>query len=43
MQNSISLLNNRKEQCKTEIMETIPFIIPLRRTKYLGINLTEEV
>jgi len=42
IENSVAFLYTNK-QSKYEIKETILFIIPAKRIKYLGINLLKEV
>ena len=39
-QKSLAFLNTHNE--KTEIKETVPFTIAMKRIKYLGINLPQE-
>ena len=41
-QKSLALLYTKNEKAEREIKETIPFIIAMRRIKYLGINLPKE-
>ena len=38
-QKSLAFLYTSNEKSEREIKETIPFIIPTKRIKYLGINL----
>ena len=40
MQKSLAFLHTNNE--KTEIKETVPFTIAMKRIKYLGINLPQE-
>ena len=42
MHNSIVFLYTNNKQFKREIKKIIPFTIPSKRIKYLGINLTKE-
>ena len=39
---SFAFLYTNNEKSETEIKESIPFIIPTKRIKYLGINLPQE-
>ena len=41
-QKSLAFLYTNKEKTETEIKETIPFTIAMKRIKYLGINLPKE-
>ena len=41
-QKSLALLYTNNEKTETEIKETIPFTIAMKRIKYLGINLPKE-
>ena len=41
-QKSLALLYTNNEKTEREIKETIPFIIVIKRIKYLGINLPQE-
>ena len=41
-QKSLALLYTNNEKTETEIKETIPFTIAIKRIKYLGINLPKE-
>ena len=41
-QKSLALFYTDSEKLKREIKETIPFIIAMKRRKYLGINLPKE-
>ena len=41
-QKSLACLYTNNEKTEREIKETIPFIIAMKRIKYLGINLPEE-
>ena len=41
-QKSFAFLYTNNEKTEREIKETIPFIIPMKRIKYLGINLPKE-
>ena len=41
-QKSLAFLSTNNEKTKREIKETIPFIIAVKRIKYLGINLPKE-
>jgi hypothetical protein len=43
LQKSLAFLYSNNEQTKKEYMETIPFTIPSKKIKYLGVNLTEDV
>ena len=43
IQKSVAFLNANNELTEREIKKTIPFTIALKRTKYLGINLTKNV
>ena len=42
MQKSLAFLYTNNEKSEREIKETIPFTIPRKRIKYLGINLPQE-
>ena len=42
MHNSIVFLYTNNKQFKRELKKIIPFTIPSKRIKYLGINLTKE-
>ena len=39
----VIFLYSSDEQPENEINKAVPFTIPSKRTKYLGINLTKEV
>ena len=41
-QKSLAFLYTNNEKTEREIKETIPFIIVMKRIKYIGINLPEE-
>ena len=41
-QKSLAFLYTNTEKTEREIKETIPFIIAMKRMKYLGINLPKE-
>ena len=41
-QKSLAFLYTNHERTETEIKETIPFTIAMKRIKYLGINLPKE-
>ena len=41
-QKFLAFLYTNKEKTEREIKETIPFTIPMKRIKYLGINLPKE-
>ena len=41
-QKSLAFLYSNNEKTEREIKETIPFIIAMKRIKYLGINLPKE-
>ena len=41
-QKSLAFLYTNNEKTEREIKETIPFIIAMKRIKYLGINLPKE-
>ena len=41
-QKSLAFLYTNNEKTKIEIKKTIPFIIAMKRIKYLGINLPKE-
>ena len=41
-QKSLAFLYTNNEKAEREIKETIPFIIVMKRIKYIGINLPEE-
>ena len=41
-QKSLALLYTNNEKSEREIKESIPFIIAIKRIKYLGINLPKE-
>ena len=41
-QKSLAFLYTSNEKTEREIKETIPFIIAVKRIKYLGINLPKE-
>ena len=41
-QKSLAFLHTNNEKKEREIKETIPFIIAMKRIKYLGINLAKE-
>ena len=41
-QKSLSFIYTNNEKMEGEIKETIPFIIAMKRIKYLGINLPKE-
>ena len=41
-QKSLAFLYTNDEKSEREIMETLPFTIPRKRIKYLGINLPRE-
>ena len=41
-QKSLAFLYTNNEKIETEIKETIPFTIAMKRIKYLGINLPKE-
>ena len=43
MQESVVFLQTKNELPEKEIKKTMPFIIPSKRIKYSGINLTKEV
>ena len=43
IQKSVAFLYTNNEPSEREINKTIPLIITLKRIKYLGINLTQEV
>jgi hypothetical protein len=43
LQKSLAFLYTNNEQTEKEYMETIPFTIPLKKIKYLGVNLTKVV
>ena len=43
VQKSVAFLYTNNEAAEREIKESIPFIIAPKHTKYLGINLTQEV
>jgi hypothetical protein len=43
LQNFLALLYSNNEQTEKEYMETIPFTIASKKTKYLGVNLTKDV
>ena len=43
IQKSIVFIYTNNELSERKIKETIPFIITLKRIKYIGINLTKEV
>ena len=42
-QKSVAFLYTNNERLEREIQEAIPFIIPSKQIKYLGINLLKEV
>ena len=42
-QKSLAFLYTNNEKTEREIKETIPFTIPMKRIKYLGINLPKEM
>jgi hypothetical protein len=42
-QKSIAFLYTNNEQIEREYMETTPFTIASKKTKYLGVNLTKDV
>ena len=42
MQKSLAFLYTNNEKTEREIKETIPFIIAMKRIKYVGINLPKE-
>ena len=42
MQKSLAFLYTNNEKIESEIKETIPFTIAMKRIKYLGINLPKE-
>ena len=42
IQNSLAFLYINNEKTEREIKETTSFTIPLKRIKYLGINLPKE-
>ena len=41
-QKSLAFLNTNNEKTEREIKETIPFIIAIKRIKYLGVYLPKE-
>ena len=41
-QKSVAFLYTNNQKTEREIKETIPFIIVMKRIKYIGINLPEE-
>ena len=41
-QKSLAFLYTSNEKTEREIKETIPFIIAMKRIKYLGVNLPKE-
>ena len=43
IQKFVSFLYINRELLEREVKKTIPIIITLKRIKYLGLNLTEEV
>jgi hypothetical protein len=43
LQNQLAFLYTDNEQTEKEYMETIPFTIASKKTKYLGANLTKDV
>ena len=43
IQKLVTFLYTNNELSERKIKETIPFIITLKRIKYIGINLTKEV
>jgi hypothetical protein len=43
IEKSLPFLYTNNEQTETEYMETIPFTIPSKKIKYLGVNLTKDV
>jgi hypothetical protein len=42
MQKSVAFLYTNNEQTELKIRKTIPFTIPAKTIKYLGVNLTKE-
>jgi hypothetical protein len=43
LQKSVAFLYTNNEQTETEYRKIIPFIVPLKKIKYLRINLTKDV
>jgi hypothetical protein len=43
LQKLLAFLYTNNEQIEKEYMEAIPFTIPSRKIKYLGVNLTKDV
>jgi hypothetical protein len=43
LQKSLAFLYSNNEQTEKEYIETIPFKIASKKTKYLGVNLTKDV
>ena len=43
IQKSVAFLNTNKKLLEKEIRKALPFLIALKRIKYLGIHLTKEV
>jgi hypothetical protein len=43
LQKSLRFLYTNNEQIEKKYMETIPFTIPSKKIKYLGVNLTKDV
>jgi hypothetical protein len=43
LQKSLAFLYTNNEQTENKYMETIPFTIASKKTKYLGVNLTKDV
>jgi hypothetical protein len=43
LQKSLAFLYTNNEQIEKEYMKTIPFAIPSKKIKYLGVNLTKDL